>query len=426
MWPFGQRRQRPSEPSRAASSTDSGALARVTAGSTISRQLSALADLGLHLAADADAASLQLAQDSASPAPESFQVLLHGTPDRPAPIRELVVGESAPDPHTADEVLRTVSATIRAAEAALGAPGHVTDITADVDGSPARGTVTITAGALPVAAAVDGEDLSPALDQLIGTIVPPGLALLPVLGPAPSGSYRRRIVAAEHAPALRAVLLRLARAEAPSYVAGLAPDAAPTTSADAPEPTTDTTTPSDEDDTVDPEVRRRVAALVDAGLTLDPRLRIDDVARAVTPPDDPKNWDPYLDAVVEHDVRGQIPAWENIFRFPPEDTMADSEEEWLGVVGDIARVAGSWDSLTSTRVVYERSGEIPPGIELELGSRTIRVEADVWAALLDLVAVARLCEALAPKGRKTVHLPNHAAWVRPRTARALAELIGAY
>jgi hypothetical protein len=77
-------------------------------------------------------------------------------------------------------------------------------------------------------------------------------------------------------------------------------------------------------------------------------------------------------------------------------------------------------------VVYERSGEIPPGIELELGSRTIRVEADVWAALLDLVAVARLCEALAPKGRKTVHLPNHAAWVRPRTARALAELIGAY
>lgn len=426
MWPFGQRRQRPSEPSRASSSPGSDALERVAAGSTISRQLSALADLGLHLAADAEAASLQLAQDSASPTPETFQVLLHGTPDRPAPIRELVVGEAAPDPHSADEVLRIVTAAIRAAETALGAPGHVTAITADVAGSPASGTVTITAGALPVTAPVDGEDLSPALDQLIGTIVPPGLALLPVLGPAPSGTYRRLIVATEHAPALRAVLLRLARAEAPSYVAGLAPGPAPTTSAEAPDPATDATAQATENEAVDPDVRRRVAALVDAGLTLDPRLRVDDVARAVTPPDDPKNWDPYLDAVVEHDVRGKIPAWENIFRFPPEDTMADSEEEWLGVVGDIARVAGSWDSLTSTRVVYERSGEIPPGIELELGSRTIRVEADVWAALLDLVAVARLCEALAPRGRKTVHLPNHAAWVHPRTARSLAELIGAY
>ncbi|MGC5616222.1 hypothetical protein [Georgenia sp. Z1491] len=180
----------------------------------------------------------------------------------------------------------------------------------------------------------------------------------------------------------------------------------------------------------DPETvesnRRRLSALVESGLRLDPRLSVDDVAGAVVPSADPADWDPFLDAVVHHPVRGDIRAWANVYRFPPEDTMTDSSDDWMRVVGDIARTAGTWDRLTESRVVYEASGEIPAGIDLVLGGTRLRVEADVWGALIDLVAVARLCEALTPNGRATVHLPNHAAWVQPRRAESLSRLIGDY
>ncbi|MGO1173264.1 MAG: hypothetical protein ACTMKU_03050, partial [Actinomycetaceae bacterium] len=337
---------------------------------------------------------------------------------------------------------------------------------------------------------LEDEDLSPVLDALLAQLVPPVMVAVPLVRLGDDGArYRRLLVPKEHAQVARAIAVGLSRAPTVELGdLGDQPASAPTTTGrdggtDAPDPpdgTADADTtgvvvdrqvpddigdlaPADSDDhstndaetgtaapltgptttdqattgptttdptattpTHTPETRRRVAALVEAGLRLDPRLSVDDVADAVEPVADPADWDPFLDAVVTDPVRGRIPAWSNVYRFPPEDTMADSSDDWIAVVGDVARASGSWDRLSHAEVVYEQEGDLPAGLGLTLGGQRIRVEADVWGALVDLVAVARLCEALTPKGRSTVHLPNHAAWVTPRLARPLSELIGEY
>ncbi|MGC5627242.1 hypothetical protein ACPYO6_03195 [Georgenia sp. Z1344] len=476
---------RPGRPARPARSARPGHESRSSPASTgpspvdlpddapLTRQLAALTGLGLHLRDGVDVDELRRRVPSTGPTPLPLQLLLLGAGrSLERPVRELVVGDAhLPAGATDDDAAASVRRTLASAEEALGATGHVGEVEATLDGD--QGSVTVALGGTPLTVPLEGSELAPVLDALLAQLVPPRLVAVPLLRSTPddagagdrdddssgptsgpgssSGSgaghgsdYRRLLVPKEHAREARAIAVRLSRAPALDLATsdaarGATSDASADDSAAGTTPSTldglgPTTTPDGDipgaTASSDPEagrdVRRRVSALVEAGLRLDPRLSVDQVADAVVPVADPADWDPFLDAVVHHPVRGDIPVWSNVFRFPPEDTMADSSEDWIAVVGEIARTAGTWDRLTDAQVVYEASGEIPAGIDLTLKGRRTRVEADVWGALLDLVAVARLCEALTPPDRATVHLPNHAAWVQPHRAEALSRLVGDY